>query len=425
MSRPGRWTPVRVWVDAANADVTGEIVLDWGSARARRAISLSAGSRKQFELYIRTPDVREAIVVRLVSDGRDLASVEAPIRVARPEDALTLCVAAANAWPASRSCSTTQSAARLPHSWRGYDAVDEVVWAAGAPPLQADQQIALAQWRAIHALEESGISPSVAAAQMPSPLSASARRAIVWVAGYVLAIAGAGFAFTRVRARSLTLYPVIGLLLVVGSAAALAAGRVGPAAKVRIQQSAVAEQLSDTGSALILSRGIAEFPSFGEFELRARGIDGAIATSQPRGRSWRFDEDGAPLMRSGFVGLGTRESFELEAVVDFQALVASAQGRTVRVSNRSNHTLSECRFPDGFSKERVGTLSPGQTVEAERRMAGDDASFVCTIAAPIVDFTVTNGDVRSEGTAVVMLQLPSHNPCHPCNPCNPCTGSER
>src|SRR5579863_206670 len=169
MSRPSRWTAVRVSVDATHADITGEIILDWGSARARRAISLSAGSRKQFEIYIRTPDVREAIVVRLVSDGRDLASVDVPIRVVRPEDAFTLCVAAANAWPASHGCSATQSAAHLPHSWRGYDAVDEVVWAAGAQPIEHDQQIAFAQWKAIHALEESGTSPSAAAPQTPSP----------------------------------------------------------------------------------------------------------------------------------------------------------------------------------------------------------------------------------------------------------------
>jgi hypothetical protein len=229
----------------------------------------------------------------------------------------------------------------------------------------------------------------------------------VWVAAYALAIAVAGFAFTRIRARSLTLYPAVGLLVVAGSAAALAAGRVGSGASVRIQQSVVAQQLSDTGSALILLRGIAEFPSFGDFELRARGIDGAIATKQADDRSLRYDEDGAPLMQSGMVGLGTRKSFELEAVADFQALTASAEGRTVRVSNRSRHTLNECRFPGGFSKERVGSLAPGETVEAERRAAGPDASFTCTTSAPIVDFTVTNGDVHSEGTAVVMLQLPS------------------
>jgi hypothetical protein len=407
MSRPSRWTPVRVSVDAANADITGEIVLDWGSARARRTITLSAGSHKQFEMYIRTPDVREAIVVRLVSNGRDLASVDAPIRVARPEDALTLCVAAANAWPSSQGCSTTQSAAQLPRSWRGYDAVDEVVWPAGAQPLEHAQQMALAQWRAIHALEESGVAPSAATVQTPSTLSASTRRALVGIAAYVMAIAAAGFAFTRVRSRSLTLYPAVGLLVVAGSAAALAAGRAGPGAGVRIQQSAVVQQLSDTGSALVLLRGVAEFPSFGAFELRARGSDGAIASSQANDRSVRYDEDGAPLMSSGIVGLGARKSFELEAVAEFHALAASAEGRTVRVSNRSGHTLDECRFSDGFSKARVGSLAPGQTVEAERRAAGTDASFTCNISIPIVDLTVTDSAVRNEGKAVVMLQLPS------------------
>ena len=407
MSRPSRWTPVRVSIDAADADITGEIVLDWGSARARRTITLSARAHKQFELYIRTPDVREVIVVRLVSDGRDLASVEAPIRVARPEDALTLCVAAANAWPTSHGCSTTQSAAHLPHSWRGYDAVDDVVWPVSAQPLERDQQIALAQWKAIRALEDPGISPSAAALQTPSALGAPARRALGGIVAYVLAIATAGFALTRVRARSLTLYPALGLLVVAGSAAALAAGRAGPGAGVRIQQSVVAQQLSDTGSALIFLRGVAEFPSFGAFELRARDIDGAIATSQAGDRSLRYDEDGAPTMPSGIVGLGTRRAFELEAVAQFQALVASAEGRTVRVSNRSRHTLDECRFPDGFSKEQVGSLAPGQTVEAEDRAAGNDASFTCSLSAPIVDFTVTNGDVHGEGTAIVMLQLPS------------------
>ena len=62
--------------------------------------------------------------------------------------------------------------------------------------------------------------------------------------------------------------------------------------------------------------------------------------------------------------------------------LASAEGRTVRVSNRSRHTLNECQFPGGFSKERVGSLAPGETVEAERRAAGPDASFTCTTSAP-------------------------------------------
>ena len=246
--------------------------------------------------------------------------------------------------------------------------MDDVVWPAGAQPLERDQQIALAQWKAIHGLEESGSSPSAAAVQTSPALSASTRRALLGIVAYILAIAAAGFAFTRLRARSLTLYPAVALLVVAGSAAALAAGRLGPGAGVRIQQSVVAQQLSDTGSALILLRGVAEFPSFGAFELRARGADGAMAASQANDRSVRYDEDGAPLLPSGIVGLGTRKPFELEAVAQFQALVASAEGRTVRVSNRSRHTLDECRFPEGFSKgtRRLARPRPDRRGRAPR-----------------------------------------------------------
>jgi hypothetical protein len=406
LSRPGRWTPVRVSIDAANASLTGEIVVDWGSARARRTITLSAGSRKLVEMYIRTPDVRETIVVWLVSEGRDLAAVEVPIRLARQEDAFTLCIAAADAWPDSRECSTTQASAHLPRSWRGYDAADDVVWPSGVAPLAREQQIALTQWRAIHALEESGHSPSALVLQTSSVLGASARRALAGVVFYLLTIAAAGFAFTRIRSRSLTLYPAVGLIVVGGSATALDAGRVGPGAEVRLQQSVVAQQLPGTGSALILLRGVAEFPSFDAFELRARGVDGAIDANQSSDRSLRYDEDGAPLMSSGTVGLGTRQSFRLEAVTAFQALAASALGPMVRVSNHSSYRLDDCQFPASFSEARIGSLAPGQSVEAERRADGDEAPFTCVLSAPIVDFTAAHSDVRSEGRTIVMLQLP-------------------
>ena len=407
LSRPGRWTPVRVSIDAANASISGEIIVEWGSARARRTITLSAGSRKLVEMYIRTPDVRETIVVRLVSEGRDLAAVEVPIRLARPEEVFTLCVAA-DAWPASRECSTTQATAHLPRSWRGYDAVDDVVWPSSAVPLEREQQTALTQWQAIHRLEESGHSPAAAALQTSSVLGASARRALAGVVFYLLAIAAAGLAFTRMRARSLTLYPAVGLLVVAGSAAALDAGRVGPGTGVRLQQSVVAQQLPGTGSALILLRGVAEFPSFDAFELRARGVDGVIEANLGSDRSLRYDEDGAPVMSSGTVGLGTRKSFRLEAVAAFQALTASAEGPIVRVSNQSSYGLDDCQFPASFSKARIGSIAPGQTVEAERTADDDGASFTCVLAAPIVEFSAAPIDVRSEGRTIVMLQLPQN-----------------
>ena len=46
LCRPGRWTPVRVDVDARGSSVsdvvaTREIVVEWGDARVRRTISLA------------------------------------------------------------------------------------------------------------------------------------------------------------------------------------------------------------------------------------------------------------------------------------------------------------------------------------------------------------------------------------------------
>ena len=299
----------------------------------------------------------------------------------------------------------------LPHSWRGYDAADEVVGpSAGAPPFARDQQTALIQWRGVHALEVTGGSPSVSAPDMSATLGEPARLAVLGLMLYILAIAAVGFTLTRTRGRSLMLYPAVGLLVVAGSAAALAAGRVGPGTDVHIQQSVVVQQLPGTASSLILLRGVAEFPAFDTVELRALGADGAVETGESSDRAGvRYDENGAPLLSAGPVGLGARKAFELEAVVDFEALVALRDGRLVRVSNRSQHALDDCQFPAGFSKTRVGSLEPGQSVEAERRFAGGEATFTCSLAVPVVEFAAAHGNVRSDGTAVVMLQLPGDN----------------
>src|SRR5260370_32827790 len=69
LCRPGRWTPVRVDVDAhgqASGEVwAGEIVVEWGDAHIHRTISLASPSHKHFEVYIRTVDARHSMTVRL------------------------------------------------------------------------------------------------------------------------------------------------------------------------------------------------------------------------------------------------------------------------------------------------------------------------------------------------------------------------
>src|SRR6185295_3822296 len=107
LCRPGRWAPVRVDIDYRGAEAVGEIAVEWGDARVRRAISLASQSRKHFELYIRTPDVRDSMTVRLLAAGREIAAVDTPVRLVAPADPLTVCVANAESGRSGIDCTAT------------------------------------------------------------------------------------------------------------------------------------------------------------------------------------------------------------------------------------------------------------------------------------------------------------------------------
>src|SRR6476660_1902347 len=110
--RPGRWTPVRVDVETRGetptAAAAGEIVVEWGDARGRRAMTLASPSRKQVELYIRTADARDSITVRVLVADREMATTVAPVRLVAPTAPFTVCIAAVNAWSTSgTTCAAT------------------------------------------------------------------------------------------------------------------------------------------------------------------------------------------------------------------------------------------------------------------------------------------------------------------------------
>jgi hypothetical protein len=406
LCRPGRWIPVRVDVDYRGAEAAGELIVDWGDARVRRAISLASQSRKQFELYVRTPDPRDSMTVRLMVSGHEVATAEAPVRLIAPADALTVCVAPANGWSASGiACSTTVSPEALPRSWRGYGAADDLVWQSGGPTmLSGEQQTALKQWRAVQAIENAeASSPSIAAI---TPTARALYRTGAAMLAYTIALGIFVWPLSRIRSRSLFAYPVIAALVAVGSVAAIASGRIGPGRSVHVSQAAVVQQLAGTKGSLVQAHGVAEFPSLGAVEVRAIRADGEMAVRSGRDRrDLSFDENGAPLF-AGTYGLGATATFEVEAVTAFEALRAASRGTTVRVSNISIHQLRDCRFGTGFSRLNVGSLAPGQSVEAERRAEPGDAVFSCTLAAPVIELTESRRSIDSDGTAVVMIRLP-------------------
>src|SRR6185503_15477031 len=107
-------------------------------------VTLSPGSRKTFELYLRTTDPRGAIDVRLQSDGRDLAAASAPVRVLGADDRVTVCVLAdAASLVDSTACTVTVLARALPRSPRGYEVADDVVWPGTRAGVTPEQDAAL------------------------------------------------------------------------------------------------------------------------------------------------------------------------------------------------------------------------------------------------------------------------------------------
>lgn len=409
--KPGRWTPVRVVLETSGADVTGELVLDWGMARVRQAVALASPSRRQLELYIRTADVRDSITVGLWSGGREIRRVSAPVRIAPSDLPLTVCASAAGGQPPpGMDCTATMTHEALPRSWRGYDAADRVQWFPwGEPALAPDQRRALDQWRAFHRLDAPG---NTAGPGVPPPLPGrSGPLPRMLFASYVVSLLVGGFWLRRSRARGVTCMVAYAGVIAVGSVAALAGGRAGPASAVVLRHESVIQQFAGASGSLVSLRGRVEYPTFDSFGLRPAFADGAIdrLPAPVDRREQQFDRNGFPVLAGAF-GLGSGQQFELEGVADFAVLEASARNGTVRVANAGRVDLDDCGFSPGFSRQSVGSLRSGESVEAEQNENTDDPVFTCRVRASLFEFFEPRRRVDSGGGARVVYHLRPADP---------------
>jgi hypothetical protein len=406
IAKPGRWTPVRVTIESASETVAGDLVVDWGSARVRRAVNLTAPSRWQVELYIRAADVREIIRVRLVSNGRDLAAADVPIRIARPDEPVTLCLGSAPG-PAGPTCTVTVAPAALPHSWRGYDAANQVVWPDGDPSaLAVDQRDALDAWRAIRPIDDAG--NLTWPPRAPEPTGTPQRAGAAVLGAYAIALVGAGLVVRKRSGRVRARYGVMLGLVVAGSAITMATGRFGPASVIIVSHTTVVEEFAGTAKTLVSLRGLAEFPMFDAFALRSTISDAAI-DRQPPSRllvEQQFDEAGFPLL-SGVFGLGARQAFSLTGMADLVLLRAARQGGTIRVSNASAFELGDCEVSSAtaVSAEAIGTLHPGDHVDVIRPGDADDPQVSCTAPSSLITFADARHAVQSLGTVRLIFHL--------------------
>ena len=414
VAKAGRWTPLAVSVASEREALEGELVVTWGDTQLRRPVTLSPGSRKDFELYVRTSDPRGAIELRLLAGGREIGSASAPVRVLGAGDRVLVCVGAdATAALDTTGCTTTVLSRALPRSARGYEVADEVLWPTAGSRATAEQDAALRAWRALEALDASGdlgATPQVSRPLVPRGLPAALMPVVAAIgAAYLLALLVTAAALRARRAR-LSWTAAGFALTTAGACAAIASlGHVGGTRAVHLHHVSLLQQLPGAPTSVLTTRAIAEFPAFDRFALRLPVADGALETTSPRGAaSGALDAQGFPVV-AGVFGIAARQSFAGEALVDASPLAVEERGDTIAFENRSGQTLRDCRLGRGLSAKDPGTasatLAPGARIEGSWTSASDEAPsgpvITCTADEAPLAFVEARRPVVMHGTTTI------------------------
>jgi hypothetical protein len=80
-------------------------------------------------------------------------------------------------------------------------------------------------------------------------------------------------------------------------------------------------------------------------------------------------------------------------------------GDIVRVTNRSNVELFECRFAGGFSKTTPIALKPSASMEALRSGEILGPALMCSVPESVLVFTESQRQVRTIGRMTLVAYL--------------------
>jgi hypothetical protein len=402
--RPFRWTPVRITLENSGPDLSGEVLIEWGDARLHRDVTIASPARLDFEVYVRAGEIRDTVTVQLLSKGAAVASFETPVRTIGDDDTLRVCVGTSPG-TASGECTVTVPPSALPRSARGYDAANEVILLGGTnSELTAEQRVAIDGWRAYHALETTDLLARAPRAVPEPQLQRPARSVVIAASIYLMLLLTASIAWVRRLRRPAYAYGGIVLALIIATFGTAWAGAAGPGAIVVLRYAATLLQAG--GESRVMLRGTIEYPDFGRYESRATVADGVLTTpGAATGEQW-LDDAGLPVRRGTF-GRGAREEVEFEGIVADAPYRVAVDRDVIRVTNVSDRVLSECRFPDGFSRGVVGDLQPGTAVDARAISGSDVPFFTCRSKQSPVALVDSRFPVRSNGVTLVSVVLPN------------------
>jgi hypothetical protein len=396
---------VHIDVESRGGELSADLVVTWGDATLRRRVAIASAGRRRFELYLRTAETESVVRVRLDA-GKPIA-VEAPVTVVPHEEAVTLCIATPDT-PVTEPerCSVVLPPERLPRSLRAYEIVDEVVIARPVSALPGAERTALERWRSLRQLETSGdltLTPQVTRPMLRRGLPPPSAAAVAVVAAICMAgllIAGL---IVGPRPPVSRAWVAMGIVIAAGTSAALVIGRFGPGSSVRIHHTALVQQLPGATGSLLTLRGIAEFPANDTFHVRLPIDDSMIEPAAASGRAPQRVSDTGFAELAGTFGLGGRQMFTAEALLESQWLGVEGDDRTIHISNRSAVELRECRFAEGLSVKEVGTMAPGATVTAQRLGDVVGPLFTCTLLDSPVTLDDSQRDVDVIGSTRLVV----------------------
>jgi len=411
IAKSGRWTPLTVSIGSGREALDGDVVVSWGDQQLRRGIIMGAATRKDVELYIRTNDPSAAIEVRLVASDREVARTSAPVRILGADDRVVVCVLPdAASSPDAADCTATVLARALPHSARGYEVADDVVWPAIRTVVTPEQDAALRAWRALEALDASGdlgATPQVSRPLVPRGLPAALMPAVATIAiAYLAAFVMTGWALRTRRARLAWTGAALATVTAAACAAVAGIGRVGATRAVHLHHVSLLQQLPNAQTSVLTVRAIAEFPAFDRFALRLPVADGTLETTRSRGGvTAALDADGYPVV-AGVFGAAARQSFAGEALVPERPLSIDDHGDRVSIRNQSDRTLYDCRLGRGFSiSTSSATLAPGARLDASWTGVSDEAPsgpvVTCRLDEALLPLTEQNRPVVMHGATTV------------------------
>ncbi|MEQ1731338.1 MAG: hypothetical protein ABL982_23455, partial [Vicinamibacterales bacterium] len=363
VSRQGRWTPVRVQIQNDTDDISGELLIEWGDARLHRDLRIPAPSRHEFEFYVRTTDIRDVVDITLTSNGRAIGRVEAPVRIAPDDESLAVCIGSTQP-SGNRACSVTLSTAALPRSVRGLDAADEIrLDSAFESGLAPEQRSAVRRWRDYHALEAANLLTLAPHAVWSNARSTTLPSSLVVTCAIEFGcLLLAAVYWLRRQASPARSYVVLAGAMLVATAGSAVAGRVGPGASMLFRHASTVQQFAD-GSRISV-KGSIEYPAFDHYTVWVDSDDAAMTSKRGNPTEAWLDRDGRTTLRS-IRGRGELEEVTIEASSSMAPFAVTTVGTTVRVSNLTRSPLTDCRFPEGFSRADAGTLQPGASVEAQ------------------------------------------------------------